>query len=225
MSNKPRMRMLKESAKISDNTYRLLKEPAKRKRARERAFRPFAIQLGWITYEWNRLQESLGELFCDIVHPKANRIGRAIWHSTDNDRALRNILQAALEAGKTDNGVKPHVYDDVSWILSQFNKLAGRRNAALHAPLGMFSSSVADPEFQIEPLHHLGHPRAVELKDKSLIEEFRWYRDHLEKLADFAEELHFGLNFPELAWPDRPQLLSRGQFQIRRGSRRKNKAK
>ncbi len=205
--------------------YRLLKESAKQKRAKERAFRPFAIQIGWIAYEWNRLQEALGELFADIVHPKDNRIGRAIWHSTDNDRTLRNMMQSALDAAKIDNKIKPRAYDDVSWILKEINKLAGRRNAAIHAPLAMYSYSSADRGFQIEPMHHLGHPRALELRGKSLLDEFKWYRDHLEKLADFAEELHFVLIFPEIASPDRPQLPSRGHYSSRRARRRKNPAK
>jgi hypothetical protein len=96
--------------------FKLIKEPAKRKRARERAFRPFAIQIGWIAYEWNRLQEALGELFSEIIHSGSERVGYAIWHSTDNDRALRNMMQSALEAAKKASKIKPQAFDDASWI-------------------------------------------------------------------------------------------------------------
>ena len=92
---------------MSDQRFhKLAKEPAKRKRARERAFRPYAIQIGWITYEWNRLQEALGELFSDIVQPDTKRIGYAIWHSTDNDRTLRNMLRETTEASKAENKIE-----------------------------------------------------------------------------------------------------------------------
>jgi hypothetical protein len=63
-------------------------------------------------------------LFSDIVQPNTKRIGYAIWHSTDNDRALRNMLQETLEASKIENRIEQRSYDDVSWILSQINKLA-----------------------------------------------------------------------------------------------------
>lgn len=205
--------------------HKLAKEPAKRKRARERAFRPYAIQIGWIACEWNRLQEALGELFSDIVQPDTKRIGYAIWHSTDNDRTLRNMLRETTEASKAENKVEQRPYDDITWILSQIDKLAGRRNTAIHAPFAMVSTSTSDSGIEIVPWHHVGHPRAKELKDKSLPDEFRWYRDHLEKLGDFAEELHWAVIFPDVAWPDRPQLPSRGQFGSRTSQRRKNTSK
>ena len=192
--------------------FRLLAESAERKRAKEKAFAPFAEQIGWIAYEWNRLQEALGDLFCDIVRPGSDRVGNAIWHSTDNERALRRMLEEALEAAKTENQVEQRPYDDVSWILSKIDKLAGRRNAAIHAPFALVSKSASDPGFEVMPLHMSGHPRAKELKDKEVLGEFKWYRDHLEKLADFAEALHFALIFPDISWPDRPELPPRGQF-------------
>jgi hypothetical protein len=209
----------------SGRSITLAKESAKRKRVKQRAFQPFAIQIGWIAYEWNRLQEALGELFSDIVQPDTKRIGYAIWHSTDNDRTLRNILKEAMEASKIENTIEQRPYDDISWILSQIDKLAGRRNTAIHAPFAMISTSSSDLGIEIVPWHHVGHPRARELKNKSLPDEFRWYRDHLEKLADFAEALHWALIFPDIMWPDRPQLAPRGQFESRISPHHKNKPK
>jgi hypothetical protein len=48
-------------------TTKKLTTPRQRERARARAFRPLAIELGWLVYEWNRLQEAIGELFADVV--------------------------------------------------------------------------------------------------------------------------------------------------------------
>jgi len=46
---------------------RSLRTPAQRRREQERQFKPLAIELGWIAYEWNRLHEALGELFADAM--------------------------------------------------------------------------------------------------------------------------------------------------------------
>jgi hypothetical protein len=223
------------SQPISDpRSMKLLKESAKAKRAKRRAFRPYAEQIGWNAYEWNRLQEALGELFSDILSLDSKRIvslntksiGYAIWHSTDNERTLRNMLREAMKASKAQNRMEQRPYDDVSWILSQIEKLAGRRNAAIHAPFVMVSTSTSGvPAFEVVPAHFFGHPRAEELKDKSIPAEFKWYRDHLERLPDFAEELHFALIFQEVAWPDRPELPPRGQFESHTSPHRKSRSK
>ena len=44
-----------------------LRTPGKRQRLRVRVFRPLAIEIGWLAYEWNRLHEAMAELFADIV--------------------------------------------------------------------------------------------------------------------------------------------------------------
>jgi hypothetical protein len=217
--------MSDQPAPPSRRSHKLQKESAKQKRAKERAFRPFAEQIGWIAYEWNRLQEALGDLFSDVVKPGVLAVGNAIWHSSDNERALRRMLQEALEAAKPVKQIEQEAYDHIVWILSQINKLAGRRNTAIHAPFALVSGSTSDPKFEVVPMYFFGHPRAEELRDKSVLAEFKWYRDHLERLADFAEELHFAMIFPDVAWPDRPLLLPLGQFESQKVRRRKTTPK
>jgi hypothetical protein len=201
--------------------------PKQREREKARVFRPLAIELGWIVYEWNRLHAAMGELFADVVS-KGNpglglSIGLSIWNSlTTNERAQRDMLRAAVDAAWPGSS-KPRDHQDISWILNKVNALAGRRNVAIHSPL-VFLINQLSGSIEISPLHFFGNPRAAELKGKSLLEEYRWYRDHLSKLADFALPLHYAIMFPEHAWPDRPELLPREQF-LNRGKHRKRKTK
>jgi hypothetical protein len=217
--------MSKPPTSSSDRPYKLQKETENAKRAKQAVFQPFAEQIGWIAYEWNRLQAAIGELFSDIVCPEQKEIGCALWHSTDNERAQRRMLKDALDAAKKANKVEQRAYDEVSWILTQFDSLAGRRNNAIHAPFVLVSANTFELRFEVVPQHFLGNPRAKELKDKSIMGEFRWYRDHLENLADFAEELHFALTVHEIAWPDRPRLRPRGDFETHTSHARKSKSK
>jgi hypothetical protein len=223
MSDAPK----KPTIRLADmQSPRKIRTPAQRKRAREQAFKPYATAIGWISYEWNRLQEALGEIFSDIVEPVSKAVGYAMWHSTDNERTLRNMLQAAVKAANIEAKIKPRAFADISWLILEVNKkLAGRRNSAIHAPLVMLNSTSADDPVEIIPMYFFGHPRAMELKDKSLLDEFKWYRDHLEKLADFGENLHFAMIFSDFSWPDRPQLPPRGEYQSRKAPRRKKKTK
>ena len=59
-----------------------------------------------------------------------------------------------------------------------------------------------------------GNPHALDLLGKPLLPEFTWYRDHVGKIASFADSLHWAWRFsdhdPPFPWPDRPQLPSRG---------------
>ena len=139
------------------------------------------------------------------------------------------MLQAAIDATYMVESPKPRVHADISWILKQLNSLAGKRNDAIHSPLIFITQLDAEGEMEgveILPMYFFGNPRAAGLKDKSLLQEFKWYRDHLGRLAKFAELLHFALAFPDYLWPDRPQLPPVGQFRSRRATtRRKNKSK
>jgi hypothetical protein len=187
--------------------------------ARAKAFRPIAIELGWLVFEWNRLHEALAALFGDVVSPTKNKsIPYAIWHSTSNDRTQREMLRAAAAAATTAN---PQAKSDIAWLLSELNKLAGRRNVAVHSPL-IFANEMTETE--IIPWWFFGNPRAAELRDKPLLDEFKWYRDHLARLAYFAEGLDLALSVGR-PWPERPQLPSRDDFRNLGAKRRKSRAR
>lgn len=204
--------------------------PAQRKRAQAKAFRPLAIELGWLTYEWNRLHESLGEIFANVIAAEYLNRGDmvrpplAAWHALTNERAQRQMLSAALDSRYLLIEPKPKIHGEISWVLGKLEALAGKRNDAIHAPLAFVNVSDLEAEgVEILPFYFLGNPRATGLRDKSLLEEFKWYRNHLEGLADYAGSLIFAMKFSDYTWPDRPQLPPRGQFASRAGKRRKNK--
>jgi len=167
---------------------------------------------------WNVLQEGLCELFsCVTVERGCDpEISYAIWHSTPSDRSQRDMLRSAISAVQSSDPLMPKLCDDISWMLEKMNALTGRRNNALHAPLIAPRYSRDDHETQIEPLCRSGNPRALELANKPIVDEFKWYRDHLEKLSQFGDEILLAFYFREsgFAWPDRPQLPSRGHYRI-----------
>jgi hypothetical protein len=207
--------------------------PSQRKRQQAQAFRPLAIELGWLTYEWNRLHETLGEIFARIVSRSPETFedsnikpALAAWHALTSERSQREMLQAAINAyGQTQT---PKIHSEISWVLSKLRSLSGKRNDAIHAPMMIvtqFSLAKGEGDVEILPLHFFGNPRAIGLKDKPLLGEFRWYRSHLEMLADYAETLIFATQFSDYALPDRPQLPSRGQFQNRGPRHPKSRAK
>jgi hypothetical protein len=163
----------------------------------KRAFKPVAIELGWVVREWNRLHEALAELFADVVASADRAIPFAIWYSAPSDRTQREMLKEVVVAAYRSQQPQPPIVKEINWILNQVKSLAGKRNSAIHAPL-VFVNQTTDIE--IMPAFFFGNPRARELMGKTLLGEFKWYRDHLEKLAWYAEILHFVAK--DSPWPD-----------------------
>src|SRR5215467_2057727 len=91
--------------------------PKQRERARVRAFRPLALELGWIVYEWNRLHEALAELFADVVSGTRQSIGFAIWYAiAANERSQRDMLRAAIKAVDAYSDPKPPEHAEIIWL-------------------------------------------------------------------------------------------------------------
>jgi hypothetical protein len=103
---------------------------------------PIALEIGKLVIEWNSLQENLLLIFCEIVTHKVGGPATAVWHSTTNDRAQREMLRAAIETNFIQSQVQktyPHkisqeLKDEYDWLLSQANTLANQRNNAIHSP-------------------------------------------------------------------------------------------
>lgn len=204
--------------------------PAQEARRSAKVFRPIAIEIGWITFQWNRLHEALRDLFAHAVHFERHTIPFAIWHSTPNDRAQREMLRAAIVAAAKSGYIPQELFEDIEWVLQQLDPLAGRRNDAIHAPLTFvhsIPSESGETRIEIAPTDYDGNPRALALSGKPILSEFKWYRDHLMRLAAFCEDLHSVMMHASEGhpWPERPQLPPRGQFVNRAALRRKNKSK
>jgi hypothetical protein len=153
-------------------------------------------------------------------------VGFRVWYALNgNERAQREMLRAAVNSVDAYTEIpKPPEHAEIIWVLKELNTLAGRRNVPVHSPL-VFVTDLSAGQVEIIPHYFFGNPRATELRDKSLLQEFKWYRDHLSKLALFAERLHYSLLFPDYALPKRPELPPRGQYQNRAQQRRRKKSK
>lgn len=200
-------------------------------------YRPIAIALGELTYNWNLLQEHLCRLFAVVMnenntddedaededeltqHKKnadrdaaiASSPAYAIWHSTPNDYAQRSMLRAAAECIKDQQYGK-----EIIWLLDQIDKsLRNKRNDALHAPLVISSTvSLGAPPTpaEVTPFTLTKNPRAMNLVGKNLLEELVWYRQTASVLIIHALDLIAVRNpWQPRPLPERPQLPSRGQ--------------
>jgi hypothetical protein len=114
-----------------------LDTPQQRRREQERQFKPLAQEIGWIAFEWNRLQEALAELFADAISDH-QPIALKIWHSVRSDLTQREMLKAAAEhrSATVDAKLRP-LWAAVVWLTNQASTLSQKRNDALHVPLSL----------------------------------------------------------------------------------------
>jgi hypothetical protein len=166
---------------------------------------PYVMALGKVAHAWNYLQEALGQLFCAVTGLEQDNAGQAIWHSTSNDRAQRNMLSAALAATQNRRltfGL-PKAKDDLNWLLEKANKVAEQRNNAIHAPMAV---AIGGRQIELVPVAHHGNPRAYKLVGKDIITEFEWYEQCADTLTRFARSARTAIASDAVPWPDRPQL-------------------
>jgi hypothetical protein len=199
-----------------------LHTPQQRQREQERQFKPLALKIGWIAYEWNRLQETLAELFADAMgnHTPAFKV----WHSVRSDLTQREMLKAAAE-DKMAFGAESlkRVWAEILWVTNEATALSHKRNDALHAPF--FFVTHAD-KIEVLPLHFFGNQKAKKLLSKDILKEFEWYKNSLAVLADYAMILHYAVRFTgDFSLPSRPALPSLGQKASPKRSPRRNKPK
>src|SRR4051812_45544511 len=104
----------------------------------ENRFEPYALALGRVAHSWNRLQEGLGVIFCDVTG-LSHKVGFAIWYSTTNDRAQREMLKKAVEATFDNEDERSGTLrkQDIMWLLNKVNGIAEQRNNAIHAPCSL----------------------------------------------------------------------------------------
>jgi hypothetical protein len=150
-----------------------LDTPQQRRREQERQFKPFAHEIGWIAFEWNRLQEALAELFADAISDH-QPIAFNVWHSVRSDLTQREMLKAAAayRAATATSKQKP-VWDEVLWLSNEAATLSHKRNDALHVPFVFITHS---DKIELLPFYFFGNPKAQKLSKKELLKEFNWYR-------------------------------------------------
>ena len=186
-----------------------------------KTFRPYALAIGELTLAWNDLHETLAMLFCTVMG--GGWVGHylAIWHAIKVDRAQRDILMAVLKSKRTPGLSlgRPEVYEHAKWICDRANEIEDSyRNNAIHAPLWGTKNSIV-------PLTGLGHKRAANLADKNFLSEFRWYRDAISVLRNFAMEIDSALQDYKKPWPEKPDWPTWPHPSTTKPPRRARKAK
>jgi hypothetical protein len=170
------------------------------------AFQPYIIAVGTVMHAWNKLHDSLGQLF--VAVSKADRpIALSVWYSISSDQGQRKILKAAIDGNQDERWLKlcPTAKVDLQWLLTETQNLSERRNDAAHAPCAL---AIDNGDLVVIASFFHGNPRATKLKNVNLIEEFQWCSTRAYALERFAKELetaiHFSANY---TWPGRPELL------------------
>jgi hypothetical protein len=138
------------------------------------------------------------------MFPTVSIVPRAIWHSTQSDRAQREMLRAALDAAAVEHLFgRNQAIEDIKWLLNEADKLAERRNNALHAPYVIIADHHGT---RFAPMDFSGNPRAAKLVKKDLLIEFAWYADCARVLSDYAFAVQYAPALPHQPWPGRPAL-------------------
>jgi hypothetical protein len=168
------------------------------------AFEPYYDAVGKVVHAWNGLQEQLAIIFCRVTDID-NTMGLSVWHSSNNDRAQRQMLRAALAAVDEEWRAKyPKGKEDITWLLNRADTLADGRNNVIHAPC---SVGVKDQsEFEVVPLSFYGNPRAKALRGKDVLEEFSRCETNVRILKGYAHWIDCVLSLEGYAWPERPSL-------------------
>jgi hypothetical protein len=132
-------------------------------------FKPYATEIGNVIFAWNRLQEELALLFWWFCERRTDEAMLAIWHSVHSDRYQRAMLRALIQAiDSRAFGNRPKAKEDILWLLGKADYYSNGRNDAVHAPYDFAKTS-----HEVQPSHALQNPKALNLKDKNLIDEFK----------------------------------------------------
>jgi len=171
---------------------------------------PYFLALGRVAHSWNHLHEELGKVFCALTRVDLES-GMAIWHALKSDRSQRDILVGALiQKAEDEDWVERHpgAKEGLLDLISETNKLAERRNTAVHAPCNIV---IAEGEFQIIPITFFRNDKAKKLVGKDILKEFRWYEQFADALREHATDCRRALDLTNGTWPKKPLMPTLGQ--------------
>jgi hypothetical protein len=181
--------------------------------------------LGKVAHSWNHLQEALGVLLSRAMRLPLKK-ALALWYSSTNDRAQREMIRSGLEVCELTADQKI----DVTWLLNQVDKLSTQRNIAIHAPcsVGYINDSALPVQQRmiVGPHFFNGHPRAADLIGKDIIEEFKLNEQRTAALQNYASAIAASLREDKpRPWPERPRLPERTQATMSLFAKRQGQAK
>jgi hypothetical protein len=195
-----------------------------RNRFNELHFAPYARSIGSLLLAWNDLHESLSTLFVMAMGLHQFARSFALWHETRNDVGKRRLLRAAINNLPTSEiGSRTTVVKDIAWILKIAGELEGFRDDSAHTPVCYTWSNsptlvqlLANPNIDLGvrnviPHTRFANPRALRLaKNKQdMLVEYRYARERILVLRDYAIAIDAAWANSRLPWPDRPDLPER----------------
>jgi hypothetical protein len=132
----------------------------------ERAFAPYASEIGHLARSWNQLQENLCLIFTRVAIANDANFGRAIWYAVRSDLTQREMLKAACGVfGAIDKRTRPTALKDIDWLLNETNGLSHQRNAAVHLPF-MIGRDTVTREMVIMPHYFANNRFSIQMRDK-----------------------------------------------------------
>jgi hypothetical protein len=157
-----------------------------RNRFNEAHFATYTKSIGSLLLAWNDLHETLGTLFFMAMGMPQFERTRALWNETRNDMGKRQLLRAAINnLPASEIRKRSNIVVEIEWILDTANKLGGYRDDSAQTPLAQL---LATPGVRtIVPHTRFANPRALRMaKDKDLLVEYRYARERILVLRDYA---------------------------------------
>jgi hypothetical protein len=187
----------------------------------ETVFQPYATAVGQLLLAWNDLHERLSILFVTTMGGGWVNRPLAIWHGATRDYAKRQMLGAAIaNMPESEKAGRPKLVEEIEWILDAADKLEGFRDDSAHTPFRyLFRGLVPDIKSTIvSPDITFQNPRAIRLttKGKDMLIEYRYARERIVVLRDYAIAIDAAWGNERLPWPDRPDLPERKPRRARR---------
>jgi hypothetical protein len=188
--------------------------------ATDKAFEPYAMEIGFLLREWNDLQEQLLSLFITLLRWPNEEIARSIWYAVQNDRSQRRMLLGVASAlynpshpsckitklQRYNDPSRVAFWDEILWIIERTDTLGSSRDAAAHSPVAIL---VGDP-LEFIARHYHRNPLAETLRGKQLLTEFKLYRDKASALRKHAEAINQHIKSEKpLPLPQRPPWPAR----------------
>jgi hypothetical protein len=217
---------------------------ARRPRFTESPFEPYAKAIGQLQLAWNDLHERLATLFVSAMGGGWVNRPLAVWHEHRSDGGKRAMLRAAISHLTDDETSKrPKLVAEIEWILDVTQKLEGIRDDSVHTPLHAWTHNILTSDnlltmgdilrfsgTQISPDTAFKNPRALRLdqsnkSNKILLREFRYARERITILRDYAIAIDAAWSNSSLSWPDRPSLPDRQPSRRSKGEAQRRKKK
>jgi hypothetical protein len=173
-----------------------------------RKFRSHATALGQLIFTWNDLHEQLALIYWTLCDHDDGALDK--WSRPPSDKQKRELIRR--RANKFSPSAK-NMWDDIVWLLDAIDDFTDFRNDAAHAPVTIEPESFLSrrDNFTAGVISNSSwrNRRARNLIRKDLLAEYRWQRNVLTKLRDYALTIERSLVDDYTPWPKRPNWPDR----------------